>query len=933
MTTELEATLEHNFIKELLSCGYQRSMVNGEELLRQNLRLRLQNLNDCEFSEDEWYELERILTKGIKPIDKAKQLRSEIVIERKESANLYIKLLDRDNWSANVFEVTNQFVNENQGDRRRYDVTLLVNGLPLIQIELKRKGVELSQAFNQIKQYLEVNKSYSGGRGYFQYVQQFVISNGVNTKYIANSNTASLNPLFAFKWTDEGNNPMNDLLAFSRSYLNPEHLHKMLLMNTVITKNNTMLVLRPYQCYAVQNIVNRVNEGVGNGYIWHTTGSGKTLTSFKASQILAGFEEIKKVVFVVDRKDLDTQTVREFNEFSEGAFKDSKNTNALVQSLKWDQKLIVTTIQKLNKAARNFSKSLAHLKEERVVFIFDECHRSQFGTTHKHITDFFQGAQLIGFTGTPIFAENSSSNEHGKRTTADLFDKCLHKYLLPDAIEDANVLPFRVDYVGKYKSTNGIDDDVEVTSVDTKEVLESEKRLIKVRDYILQHHNRYTTDKRFNSIFAAPNIPVLCRYYELFREANKQFGLGLKLAVVFSYGDNEEFYSDSNGENERQNVARLSEYLNDYNKEHETAFDLNALNGYDDYNRHISLQMKAGQIDILLVVNMYLTGFDAVKLNTLYVDKNLKHHGLIQSFSRTNRLFTDKNHGNIVCFRNLKENTDEAVALFSNNEPNEHVILPEYDILLERVNAIIEKLKGIVPTVQTVDELRGASRKKEFINEFRRLLRNLKVLKSCPEFSYRDLLLSEQEIADYQSKYLDLATGRGLSEEEKESIVDEIDFEIERLHTEYIDFDYIELLLKNFVNLSSDKQRDLKQEILTKLASEPKLYSKRELIEQFIESQLIHIDDPDTVEEAFVEYVATTKENVLSELAAEFEVNVDAMNRTIDYCLWQNNDVPSKGEIKKLLPKEKPLMELLKLQEGLSGAIKHFIDVYCVGWT
>jgi type I restriction enzyme R subunit len=416
MSTEPEYILENNFIAQLTGLGYQLTYVNNVGLLKDNLRVELERLNDCKLSDSEWYKVQTQLTKGNKSIDRARLLREQLIIERDGQPALRLKLADQRNWENNSFQVLNQFQKENGNIKNRYDVTILMNGLPVVQIELKRRGVEIKEAFQQVQRYQR--DTYHAGEGYFQFIQMFVISNGVNTEYFANNST--LNKLFSFNWTDEDNNAINQLTDFTDTFLNREHLHKMIFRYTVLTTENVAMMLRPYQCYAVEGILKTVEEGSGNGYIWHTTGSGKTLTSFKASQILTQRSDIKKVVFVVDRKDLDTQTVQEFANFSDDSFEDTDKTATLVKQLKDDSvPLIVTTIQKLNKAVSSLEREISHLKDERIVFIFDECHRSQFGATHKRITDFFTNTQLFGFTGTPIFAENSSANEHGKRTTAD----------------------------------------------------------------------------------------------------------------------------------------------------------------------------------------------------------------------------------------------------------------------------------------------------------------------------------------------------------------------------------------------------------------------------------------------------------------------------------------------------------------------------------
>jgi len=528
--------------------------------------------------------------------------------------------------------------------KNRFDVTILVNGLPLVQIELKRRGLEMKEAFNQIQRYQK--HSFWSGHGLFHFLQLFVISNGVNTKYYANNppkNGKSADFKQTFFWADADNKKISQLQEFAEVFLEKCQLSKIITKYIVLNESEQILMaLRPYQYYAVENIVETVKNSENNGYIWHTTGSGKTLTSFKTAQILTQSPEVKKVVFVVDRKDLDFQTIKEFNAFSEGSVDATGNTKKLVQQFGDDTKLIVTTLQKLNTAIMRdkYLSTMEPLKDENMVFIFDECHRSQFGDTHKRITEFFNKVQMFGFTGTPIFADNASKNALGKRTTKDLFGQCLHKYVITDAIRDENVLKFSVEYIRTFKQKDNIVD-IDVEAIDTKEVMEADERLEKIVDYIIANHSRKTHAYEFTAMMAVANVPTLIKYYELFRKKLNEGLHHLRVATIFSYSANEDDEDVATLEDEmpedgqpvnKHSREKLDEYIGDYNETYGTNFSTNNFYGY---YKDIGKRVKAREVDILLVVNMFLTGFDSKPLNTIYVDKNLKYHGLLQAYSRT----------------------------------------------------------------------------------------------------------------------------------------------------------------------------------------------------------------------------------------------------------------------------------------------------------
>ena len=636
---------------------------------------------------------------------------------------LYYELLNTREWCQNKFQVTHQLSAEGNY-KNRYDVTLLINGLPLVQIELKRRGCEMAEAFHQITRYKR--DSFKSGHGLFQYLQLFVISNGINTKYFANNNLAQLYLKQTFFWADAENNKITRLNEFADTFLEPCHLAKMISKYIVLSESSrSLLVLRPYQFYATERIIKRVENSKKNGYIWHTTGSGKTLTSFKASQLLKDLPHVHKVLFVVDRKDLDHQTKKEFNSFSADSIEGTDDTKSLVKQFTGQTKLIVTTIQKLNNAIKKdrYKTQMKALQDKRMVFIFDECHRSQFGETHREINKYFNNIQLFGFTGTPIFADNAVKNELGKRTTKELFGECLHKYVITDAIRDENVLRFSIEYVGRYKekkegSLNFVD--IEVEDIDKKEVLESDKRIEKITDYIIDHHKLKTHNKSFTALLCCSSVDALMKYYDYFKQKKEQGKHNLNIATIFSYAANQELdveptpYQDElpeaaegNEDNFYHKKDKLAQYIDDYNQQFKTSYSLKQINGFDNYYHNISKRVKNKEIDILIVVNMFLTGFDSKPLNTLYVDKNLKHHGLIQAYSRTNRILDKKkSHGNIVVFRNLKQLTDEAITLFSDKNAKEDILMEPYEDYLKAFEEAYQKLMNITPEVDSVNDLK-----------------------------------------------------------------------------------------------------------------------------------------------------------------------------------------------------------------------------------
>ena len=949
MSKQPEQILEEQLVEQLQKLNYSLVIIRDEKELIANLKSQLEKHNSIKFSNTEFEKVLNILSKG-SVFEKAKTLREKQHIVRDNGDNLYFEFIQTEHWCQNQFQVTHQVTMEGKY-KNRYDVTLLINGLPLVQIELKRRGLELKEAFNQINRYQR--HSFGANSGLYQYIQIFVISNGVNTKYYANNRFQSFKQTFF--WTDKENKRLTNILnGFTSEFLEPCHISKMICKYIVLNETQKILmVLRPYQFYAVEALVDKVMHSRSNGYIWHTTGSGKTLTSFKASQILTALPKVKKVVFVVDRKDLDYQTTKEFNSFSKGSIDGTDNTKALVKQFTDDTKLIVTTIQKLNTAIskQHYVAKMEKLKDERIVFIFDECHRSQFGETHGRINKFFNNPQMFGFTGTPIFADNAVKNELGKRTTKELFGDCLHKYVITDAIKDENVLKFSVEYVGRYKRKDTATEiDIEVEDIDTKELMESPVRLEKISDYILANHNRKTHNKEFTAMFCVSGIETLIKYYDIFQKKKDEGKHNLKIATIFSYAANEED-ADANGfipeelsvvEEPRalyglqaHSREKLDEYIEHYNKMFETKFSTKDSESFYNYYNDISKKVKERKIDILLVVNMYLTGFDSPPLNTLYVDKNLKYHGLIQAYSRTNRILNEqKSQGNIVVFRNLKNATDEAITLFSNKEAIEVIIMKPYEDYVKKFNEAFISLLKITPTVNSVNELQTENDELEFIKAFRELMRIKNILTAFADFKWQDLAMNEQLFEDFKSKYLDLYDKvKSDHQKEKVSILEDVDFELELIHRDEINVAYIIQLL---IKLKSKVQKDVSQtekEIFNLLNTEAHLRSKRELIELFIKANLPAIEDTDDIPQEFEKFWNAEQQKAFNQLVNEEKLSAERTQSLIEDYLYAERE-PLRDEILQLLEGEQPtLLERKKTGDRILKKILNFVDTFINGIT
>ena len=943
MPKQPEQVLEDNLVIQLQQLGYTYVTINDERDLLANLKTQLERHNGIKFSGPEFESVLNILVKG-SVFEKAKTLREKQHIVKDNGESLYFEFIELENWCQNQFQVTNQVSHEGTY-KNRYDVTLLINGLPLVQIELKRRGIELKEAFNQINRYQR--HSFGASIGLFQYVQIFVISNGVNTKYYANNRYQSFKQ--TFYWSADNNKTITQLEQFAFCFLDTCHVSKMVCKYIVLSEAyKILMVLRPYQYYAVEALIDRVKITTKNGYIWHTTGSGKTLTSFKASQILMNLPQVKKVVFVVDRKDLDFQTTKEFNSFSKGSIDGTDNTNALVKQFTDSTKLIVTTIQKLNTAIskKQYLARMDKLKDERIVFIFDECHRSQFGETHARIKSFFKNIQLFGFTGTPIFAENAVKNEMGKRTTTELFGDCLHKYVITDAIKDENVLKFSVEYVGRYKQKESRTNvDIEVEDIDRKELMESPQRLDKITDYILDNHSRKTYNRDFTAMFCVNSVETLIKYYELFQKKKEAGQHKLRIATIFSYATNEDDKEANGFIPEELSVAedakvlyglqahsreKLDEFIGHYNKMYETSYSTKDSESFYNYYNDISKKVKERKIDILLVVNMFLTGFDSPTLNTMYVDKNLKYHGLIQAYSRTNRILNEqKSQGNIVVFRNLKQATDDAVALFSNKDAKDIIMLEPYEEYVKKFSQAFIELLKVAPTVNSVNDLPSEVEELEFIKAFRELMRLKNVLTTFADFNFDHLVMNEQLFEDYKSKYLDLwQKVKTTHQKEKVSILEDVDFELELIHRDEINVAYILKLLANLKGSDQDKKR---KEIIDLIAGEAQLRSKRELIEKFILENLPQIEDADDIPNAFEKYWNKEQVAAFKKLCEEEKLTPDKVDKIIDGYLFAERE-PLRDEVLELIEGDKPsVLQRKTVGDRILNKILMFVDTFING--
>lgn len=897
MSYQSEAELESNLVKQLESQGFNKVKISDEEELKNNFRNELYEHNKAKLNNEPFTdkEFERILrhVEGKSVFKSSMILRDKFILEREDGSEVYIELFNTQNWCKNRFQVTTQTTVVGKYTNR-YDVTLLINGLPLVQIELKRRGLDLKEAFNQINRYKK--HSY---QGLYRYIQIFVVSNGVDTKYFANSDKEILFS-HTFFWSDEKNKRISNLKEFAETFLDKKFIAKVIARYMITNETDKLLmVMRPYQIYAVEALINRAFETNNNGFIWHTTGSGKTLTSFKASQILAKESKIKKVFFLVDRKDLDSQTLAEFNKFEPDSVDTTDKTDTLVKQIKDINKpLIVTTIQKMANAIKSdrYSKIMEQYKDEKVVFIIDECHRSQFGDMHKAINKHFSNAQYFGFTGTPRFFENRSQEG---RVTADLFEKCLHTYLIKDAISDGNVLGFSVEYIKTFDGDIDENDDTKVAAIDKEEVFMADERIELVANHIINNHNSKTRNKEYTSIFTVQSIPMLVKYYDKFKELDHD----LKITGIFSFGANEDL--EGKDEHSRDSLERI---ITDYNEMFDTNYSTDT---FSSYFADVSKKVKSAKIDILIVVNMFLTGFDSKTLNTLYVDKNLKYHDLVQAYSRTNRVEkSTKPYGNIVCYRNLKKNTDDALCLFSQTDSTDVVLMENYEYYLDRWIKELNKLKALTPTPQDVDNLQSEEDKKKFILAFRELSKILVKLETFVDFEFeeKELQISNQEYQDFKSKYFTIYEMVKKEQGEKVSILLDIDFGIELMHSDKINVGYIMNLIKDIDFLSKEQSaKDIKN-IIKELdrADNIDVRLKVDLLKEFLQKVVPILDENCDVDFEYSKFEAQKRIQEVNYFADEIGLSSDFISESVaeyEYCGIINREGISNEVKEKLKPK------------------------------
>lgn len=868
MAYQSEAQLEKKLVEQLVSQGYERIQIPDESQLVLNFRQQVNRFNRDKLGGKELTdkEFDRLMTHitGKSIFESAKILRDKQEIEREDGSILAVELFNTREWCKNNFQVSTQTTVKGTYTSR-FDVTVLINGLPVVQIELKKRGKDFSEAFNQVMRYRR-----DAYKGLFRFIQIFVVSNGVDTKYFSNSDKDILFS-HTFFWSDKENRLITNLQEFTADFFERCRLAKMIARYMVLNETEGLLmVMRPYQVYAVEALINRATETRNNGFIWHTTGSGKTLTSFKASQILANEPGIAKVFFLVDRRDLDSQTITEFNKFEKDSVDTTDRTDKLVAQIADKTKpFIVTTIQKMANAVRNprYEQVMNLYRDERVVFIIDECHRSQFGEMHTLINRHFKNAQYFGFTGTPRFEENKSQDG---RTTADLFDKMLHSYLIKDAIRDGNVLGFSVEHLSLLKGKYDEADETLAEAIDTEEVWMDDRRLKMIADNILSIHSQKTADRKYTAIFAVQSIPMLVRYYDLLQASNRD---NLKISGIFTYNPNEE--AEGRDEHSRESLERM---IGDYNGMFETNYSTETFSGYFT---DVSKKVKAAQIDILLVVNMFLTGFDARTLNTLYTDKNLKYHDLIQSYSRTNRVEKkSKPYGNIVNYRNLKWNTDEAIKLFSQTDSADDVLMKSYESYEKQFIEAQEALRQIANTPEDVNLLESETAQGEFIIAFRDLTRILTRLKTFTEFRFEEgqIGMDGLEYDEFKSKYLRLVEN-SRKQKEKVSILQDIDFELELMHSDKINVDYILNLIRNL----DLKDKDNLEKEIKKIEEEidrsdsPDLRKKIDLLKSFLSRVVPELPEDASIDDEYHKHEEEEREREIDEFATEVELQPEQL--------------------------------------------------------
>lgn len=939
MSIQSEAALEAGLIATLQQMDYEYVQIAEEENLQANFKRQLEVHNRERLAEhgrteftDEEFEKILIHLEGGTRFEKAKKLRDLYPLDTADGKRIWVEFLNRLQWCQNEFQVSNQITVEGR-KKCRYDVTILINGLPLVQIELKRRGVELKQAYNQIQRYHKTSF-----HGLFDYIQLFVISNGVNTRYFANNPNSGYK--FTFNWTDAANVPFNELDKFAAFFLEKCTLGKIIGKYIVLHEGDKcLMVLRPYQFYAVEKILDKVKNSNDNGYIWHTTGAGKTLTSFKAAQLVSELDDVDKVMFVVDRHDLDTQTQSEYEAFEPNAVDGTDNTDELVKRLHSNSKIIITTIQKLNAAVSKtwYSSKIEAIRHSRVVMIFDECHRSHFGDSHKRIMKFFDNAQVFGFTGTPIFTENSVDGH----TTKEVFGDCLHKYLIKDAIADENVLGFLVEY---YHGN----EDVEKGNAN---------RMEEIAKFILNNFNKSTFDGEFDALFAVQSVPMLIRYYKIFKSLKPKIRIG----AVFTYGANNsqddeqtgmgtgQFVSESVGESDE-----LQAIMDDYNKMYGTAYSTENFRAYYD---DINLRMKKKKadmkpLDLCLVVGMFLTGFDSKKLNTLYVDKNMEYHGLLQAFSRTNRVLNEKKRfGKIVCFRDLKSNVDTSIRLFSNSNNPEDIVRPPFEEVKKEYQQLTTDFLQKYPAPNSIDLLQSETDKKDFVLAFRDIIRKHAEIQIYEDYTddADDLGMTEQQFNDYKSKYLDITVGfieppvaSSMVAEDPVPYGDsqgleDIDFCLELLHSDIINVAYILELIAN-LNPYSNNYAERRKNIIDTMIKDAEMRSKAKLIDGFIQKNVDEdkdnfmaerkkADGTSELEERLNNYISAEREKAVKSLAQDEGLSSDVLNHYLkeyDYLQKEQPEIIQKALKEKHLGLIKTRKAMTRILDRLRGIIRTF---------
>ena len=916
MSYQSEAKLEEKLLSQLVDMGYQKIDIKDEDALHSNFRKivnrrNIERLGGLELSDKEFERL-LIIISGKSVFESAKILRDKHVLTRDDNSKVYIELFDVAKWCINEFQVFSQITMEKTYENR-YDVTILINGLPVVQIELKRSGIDVNEAFNQIDRYRK--HSY---KGLFRYIQIYVVSNSQETRYFSNSDNEILKS-HMFYWSDANNKRINKLEDFAYDFLEKCRVSKIIARYMIINETDKQLmIMRPYQVYAVETIVDRATETGNNGYVWHTTGSGKTLTSFKASQILSNESNIEKVFFLVDRRDLDSQTIDEFNKFEPDSVDMVDSTASLVKKIKdSNKKMIVTTIQKMSNAINKNAHVLEEYRKKRVIFIIDECHRTQFGDMHKAISSHFENAQYFGFTGTPRFPENKSQDG---RVTTDIFEKCLHKYLIKDAIRDGNVLGFSVEYISTFKSHINENDETKAEAINTDEVWMADERIESVVKHIISIHDSKTRNKEYTAILTVQSIDMLVKYYDAFKNVNSN----LKIAGIYTFGANEE----SKGIDSEHSRDSLERIMKDYNITFGTNYSTDT---FKNYFSDVSKNVKKAQIDILLVVDMFLTGFDSKTLNTLYVDRNLQYHGLIQAYSRTNRVEKDtKPYGNIVCYRNLKEQTDKAIQLFSNEENTDVVLMLSYDKYIEQFQKRFEELQSIAPSPEEVDELESEEDQKVFVLAFREISKLILRLKTFTEFEFNKekLGIDEQTFEDYKSKYFAIYDNLNKTRKKDEvSILADIDFAIEVLYTDIINVSYIMNLMRH-LNLSnvSERNRGIK-EIMTQLekADSKELRLKVDLIKEFLNKVVPTLDENDNVNNAYDEIEERQKNNEIISFATEEYIEKDSIEEKL--AEYEFSGSMKREELVKIF-KGEGLKERVRRADLLEKFIKEIVEKY-----